>query len=293
MFARMSVAAAVLAAAAVASAAPEAAAPAATDFRVGAYRLTALVDARNVVPNDGKVFGTDQSPQAVAEVLQKSGLPTDRITLSVDALLVRLPGHVVLIDTGLGPKAAGVLPKSLALAGVTPDQVTDVLITHSHGDHVGGLLDAAGRPAFPKAVVRMSEAEWATMRAKPQAAGIALQVRAFAPGRAILPGITPVAITGHTPGHVGYRIESQGQRLFDMGDTAHSSVVSLAHPEWSIEYDGDDAAGKAARRATLARLATSGERVWAPHFPYPGVGRIVPRGTGYVFRADALPAPRP
>lgn len=287
MFARLTFAAACALIPIVALAAPEPVTPAATPFRVGAYRLVSLADARNVVPNDGSVFGHDQTPQAVASVLRSAGLPADRVTLSVNALLVRPPGRTVLIDTGLGPKAGGALLRSLKVAGVTPAEITNVLITHSHGDHVGGLLDAAGKPAFPNATIRMSAAEWAAMQARPQAAtlvaAIAPKVAAFAPGTAILPGITPVAITGHTPGHVGYRIQSQGEQMLDIGDTAHSAVVSLAKPGWAIGFDGDKAAGMAARRATLATLAKTGERVWGPHFPYPGLGTIQARGTGYAF----------
>lgn len=291
MFARLCLAAAAAVVPIVALAAPEPAAPAATDFRVGAYRLTALADARNVVPNDGSVFGQDQTPAAVGAVLRAAGLPDDKVTLSVDALLVRWPGKVVLIDTGLGPKAGGALMGSLARAGVSPAQVTDVLITHSHGDHVGGLLNGDGGLAFPAATIRMAAAEWAAMQARPQSAAmvaaITPKVSPFAPGRAVLPGITPVAITGHTPGHVGYRITSRGERLIDTGDTAHSTAVSLARPDWSIGFDGDKAAGKAARQAMLSALAKSGERVWAPHFPYPGLGTIAVDGQGYRF----VPAP--
>lgn len=287
MFARLTLAAAIAVIPIVALAAPEPVAPAATSFTVGAYRLAALADARNVVPNDGTVFGHDQTPEAVATVLRAAGLPTDRVTLSVDVLLVRMPGHVVLIDTGLGPKAGGAMLRSLAKAGVMPAQVTDVLITHSHGDHVGGLLDAEGKLAFPRATVRLASAEWAAMQARPQAAALVAaitpKVAAFTPGAAILPGITPVAISGHTPGHVGYRIVSQGKQLLDIGDTAHSSIVSLAKPGWAIGFDGDKPQGMAARRATLAGLARSGERVWAPHFPYPGLGTVKASGDGYSF----------
>jgi glyoxylase-like metal-dependent hydrolase (beta-lactamase superfamily II) len=274
-----------------APAAPEPASPAATRFRVGAFEVTTLRDMLNVVPNDGSVFGTDQTPAAVAGVLEHAGAPTDRITLGVDALLVRTPGHLVLIDTGLGPKVGGVLPGSLRAAGVTPEAVTDVLITHGHGDHVGGLLTAEGRPAFPRATVRLSAAEWQSLRGNSKSAAlvaaIGAQVKTFTPGTPVLPGITPVAIAGHTPGHVGYEIASRGQRLLDIGDTAHSSIVSLARPDWAIGYDGDARTGEASRRALLTRLAASHERVFAPHFPYPGVGRIVAAGSGFVWVPEA------
>lgn len=272
-----------------ATAAPQAVAPAATPFMIGGLKAYALRDMLNVVPNDNSVFGVGQTPRAVAAVLAAAGAPTDHITLGVDALLVEEPGHVVLLDTGLGPKVGGVLMASLAKAGVTPDRVTDVLITHSHGDHVGGLITADGQPAFPNAAVRMSTTEWAWMQAHGPVAlvkAITPQVKPFAPGVAILPGITPVALPGHTPGHTGYQIRSGDAQLMDIGDTAHSSIVSLAEPGWAIGYDTDKQQGEATRERLLKQLAGSHERIFAPHFPYPGVGTIAASGDGYAFKPD-------
>ncbi len=259
-------------------------------FQLGRLKLVALRDALNAMPNDAKVIGLGQDPTAVAAVLQAAGAPTDKITLGVDALLVEGDGRVMLFDTGLGPGVHGALPASLAMAGVAPGAVTDIFITHSHGDHVGGLVTADGRPAFPHAAIRMSAKEWAWMQAQPKAAtlaaAIAPQVRTFEPGTAIVPGVSAVALPGHTPGHVGYEIVSGHERLFDMGDLAHSAIVSLAKPEWAIGYDTDKTEGETTRRATLARLALSHERVLAPHFPFPGVGRIEVAGDGFAWKPE-------
>lgn len=289
MHARHLLAAIAFALPAIALAEPRPAPPAATPIRIGDGTAAALRDAINVVPDDGKVFGLGQTPQAVGAVLRAAGAPADPITLSVDALLVRVGTHVVLIDTGLGPKVGGALPASLAKAGVRPDQVTDVLITHGHPDHVGGLLAADGTLAFPNAAVRMSMPEWEHLRTtgdKALVAAITPKVQAFIPGTMVLPHIASVSLPGHTPGHSGYRIGMGPTALLDIGDTAHSSIVSLVHPEWPIGYDGDKPLGRATRERLLARLAQNGERIWAPHFPYPGVGRIVKRGTGYAFVAE-------
>jgi glyoxylase-like metal-dependent hydrolase (beta-lactamase superfamily II) len=174
------------------------------------------------------------------------------------------------------------------LAGVTPDQVTDVLITHTHGDHVGGLATPDKKPAFPNARIRMSAKEWAYMQSQPGAkaltATIAPQVQTFEPGQTVVPGVTAVAIDGHTPGHVGYEIVSGRAHLLDIGDTAHSSVISLARPDWVMGFDSDPQVGKASRRALLTRLAASHELIFSPHFPYPGVSRIVADGDAFAWR---------
>jgi len=116
--------------------------PAATPFQIGALQAFALADAKFVGANDGSVFGAAVGPAEVGKVLQAAGAPADSISLSVTALLVKDGKHVVLLDTGLGPKVKGVLLQSLGKAGLAPGDVTDVLITHSHGDHIGGLVAA-------------------------------------------------------------------------------------------------------------------------------------------------------
>ncbi|UAK25112.1 MBL fold metallo-hydrolase [Sphingomonas nostoxanthinifaciens] len=265
-------------AAIAAHAAPVAAPPGAQSFALGAVEIVALRDALNVVPNDGTVFGADTNPAAVAAVLRDAGAADDKVTLGVDALLVKGNGRIVLIDTGLGPRATGMLPASLAAAKVMPPQVTDIFITHGHGDHVGGLLAGPGKLAFPNATIRMAEAEWAFVKNNPANAAlvatIADKVQTFAAGTEPVPGILAIAAPGHTPGHTLYEIRSGGRRLLDIGDSAHSSIVSLARPDWAIGYDSDKAEGKAQRMALLAKLAASHELVFAPHFPFPGIGRI-------------------
>jgi glyoxylase-like metal-dependent hydrolase (beta-lactamase superfamily II) len=257
---------------------PQSAQPAAETFALGDFRITSLRDAVNVVPNDGSVFGADVGPKAVAEVLTKAGQTTDAITLSVDALLARRGGDAILIDAGLGPTISGALSDSLTLAGVAAGDVTAVLITHVHSDHVGGLITKDGRPAFEHAVIKISEPDWEWLEKQPDmkklSSAIAPQVKTFKPGDEVATGIKSVNIPGHTPGHVGYMISSKGETLLDVGDTVHSSIVSLAKPDWAMGYDTDPAVGRTSRREVLTRLATDHQLIFAPHFPYPGLGWI-------------------
>jgi glyoxylase-like metal-dependent hydrolase (beta-lactamase superfamily II) len=269
--------------------------PAKASFRLGTLTLTALRDGGFVTPNDGGDFGSRAGPAAVAKRLSDAGLPTDRITLSINALLVRMPGRLVLLDAGVGPANQGALPQSLAMAGVWPAEITDVLITDGHFDHIGGLVDAAGRPAFAKATIHMSAKTWAWMQVEPDtrrlAAAIAPKVRTFDPGGLVLPGIRSIALDGHTPGHSGYEIESEGRKLEDIGDTAHSSVISLAEPDWTGGIDMDPPTAAATRRRELDRLAARHELIFAPHFPFPGVGRLEAKANGFAWRPLAGVSP--
>jgi glyoxylase-like metal-dependent hydrolase (beta-lactamase superfamily II) len=263
--------------------------PGAADFTIGQLHLTALRDGIFAASPAHGDFGAQVGPAAVDRLLADAHQPTGTVKLDVDALLLRMPGHVILLDTGLGPLLPGAaLQGSLKLAGVDPAAVTDVLITHAHGDHVGGLTKADHTLAFPSAAIRMSSREWIFLQAQNPAWAklFAPKIATFEPGAEILPGITPIALYGHTPGHVGYRIVSGDARLEDIGDLAHSSIVSLAEPGWLGEMDQDQKTGMATRTAELARLAKTHERVFAPHFPFPGVGWIIAKGDGYAWMPD-------
>jgi glyoxylase-like metal-dependent hydrolase (beta-lactamase superfamily II) len=265
-------------------------APAAQTFHLGQLELTALHDAQIVVPNDGKSFGTDAPAGEVAAVLRAAAAPTGEVTLSVNVLMVKGDGHIVLLDAGTGPEWHGALLASLKLTGVEPGAVTDILITHSHGDHVNGLLSANGKLAFPNAKIHMSEEEWEWMKTKGSehlVTSISDHVIAFRAGETVAPGIRSIPIEGHTPGHVGYEISSSGARLRDVGDLVHSSIISLARPQWLNGFDRDAEGGRAARASMLAELARTHELVFAPHFPFPGVGYIVADGTGFTWQATS------
>ncbi len=267
---------------------PASSPPAAQAFKVGALHLIALSDGKFIAPNDGSVFGVDAGKPAVSEFLKAKGLPQDRISLSVNVLLVRTAKHAILLDTGLGPKANASLIASLKEAGISPAEITDIAITHTHGDHVGGLVDASGQLAFPKATIRMAAAEWAWMKSQPGSAElvktIETHVKTFTPGDSIAPGVKSVVLAGHTPGHVGYEIVSGHHRLLDIGDLAHSSVLSLQKPEWTMGFDSDSVQAKSTRRSTLARLAKDQEWIFSTHFPYPGLGHIAADGDAFAWQ---------
>jgi glyoxylase-like metal-dependent hydrolase (beta-lactamase superfamily II) len=263
-------------------------------FKIGELSAIALRDGGLESPNDNKVFGVGRTPEEVAAVLAAAGQPTDKLALSIQPLLVKTSDRVLLFDTGAGMNfgpGAGTLPASLAEAGVDPASVTDIFISHSHGDHVGGLVNAAGALNFPNATIHMSKPEWAYVSGQASAAAMVAAIKpkidAFAPDSELVPGIVKaVAIKGHTPGHSGYRITSGADSLLYIGDSMHQFVVSVQKPEWTVAYDGDSATAAASRAALIARSADSGQRIYSVHFPYPGIGKFEKQGDKYVWVAE-------
>ena len=253
---------------------------------IGSIQAAALRDGGMDLPLDGDMLPwTDRA--AVRDALATAGQAGETLHLSIQPLLVRDGDRVVLIDSGAGGQMGtpSTLVASLRAAGVTPEQVTDVLISHAHGDHVGGLA-SAGALTFPNAVIRFSAPEWAFAQAGAAEAGaeglvaaITPKVQTFEPGAQITSSIKAVPLAGHTPGHTGYEITSDGQSLLYIGDAMHSSAVSVARPDLVNGWDEDAAAGVATRQSLLTR----GGRLYAVHFPFPGVGTIERRGEGHAW----------
>lgn len=280
-------------------AAPAATAPAASQpvanvdvfrFKVGQLDAVALKDGDIDVVNDGKTFAVGQAKADVDALLSAAGQPTDTLHLSIQPLLVRNGDRTLLFDTGAGDVTwarAGRLQASLRAAGVEPAQVTDIFISHRHGDHVGGLLTREGSLAFPNAAIHLSAPEWDAMKqdsgAATLVAAITPKVATFAPGAEVVPGVTAVAVQGHTPGHSAYEIASGEGRLLYLGDVAHHHVISVQRPEWTVQYDEDAPKAQTARRAELQRAADGNLRVYAVHFPFPGIGHVKAEGGSFVW----------
>ncbi|AKU98527.1 hypothetical protein AKJ09_05191 [Labilithrix luteola] len=279
--------------------APTAAAVDATDvfrFHVGSLEAIALKDGDIHIPNDGKTVGVGQGKEAVGALLSSAGVSAETIDFSIQPLAVRDGARILLFDTGAGDASfakAGRLTASLRAASIEPSAVTDVFLSHGHPDHIGGFVTPEGTSAFPKARIHVSAPEWEAMRADPKHASlvkmIGPQVDAFAPNATILPSVTAVAVRGHTPGHSAYRISSGSEHLLYVGDSVHHSVVSVQKPDWTIAFDlgGDAPTAQASRRALLEQASTENLRIYAGHFPFPGIGHVRKQGDGFVWVPEA------
>jgi len=205
----------------------------------------------------------------------------------VSAFLVETGGRRVLIDTGLGQG----LDEALRAAGVDPASVNAVAITHSHPDHVGGLLTADGAARFPNATLHLHAVEadfWRNGGGGEALEAYGDRVRTFTAATEIGPGFAAEPVVGHTPGHSVYQLRSGDARLVFAGDLIHVVAVQAPRPDATVTYDADQPAAREARLAFLR--ANTGDAVLfaGPHFPHPGVGRFLPEGQGYRY-APAAP----
>ena len=214
---------------------------------------------------------------------EKAALPPGVMGNSINCYIVRMGGEVLLFDAGLGG-AYGQLIPSMAQAGLKPGDVTAVIITHFHPDHIGGLVKD-GKAAFPNAGLILSRVEVEAMAqaAKTFMPAYAGRVQTFEWDQQIAPGVTAREALGHTPGHTVFEVEAGGSRLWILGDLIHFAGLQLARPEIAVTYDTDPVKAVAARKRIFDKAAAEGVTVAGMHLPFPGIGKFSKVGAGYGF----------
>ncbi|WP_434621521.1 MBL fold metallo-hydrolase [Azospirillum sp. B2RO_4] len=267
-------------------------------FAVGDLHITALSD--GTLPLGIKPLVKGLPPDRIDALLAER-FERDPLETSINAFLIDAGSRLLLVDTGAGQlfgPYGGKLPVSLAAAGYRPDQVTDILLTHIHTDHSGGLaLD--GRMVFPNATVHVGQADLdfflnrdnTAKGLQPRhydeaVATVGLYVKAgkvkpFTGQSEILPGVTAIPTPGHTPGHAFYRVTSRGETIEFWGDIIHVGPVQFPHPEATVAFDIDQDAARAQRLKRFAQEADSGQLTAAAHLSFPGLGRLRRDGEAY------------
>lgn len=252
-------------------------------MQIGDFEVSTLLAGTRTAPDPQTIFGMNVSAEEFAAVSAENFIPVDKNQFFFTPTVVRTGNEVVLFDTGLSQD--GILAP-LKAAGVAAEEVTIVVVTHMHGDHIGGLSDDSGKPTFPNARYVTGQKEydaWAKMDSEAFNAKVkplAEKMNFIGDGEAVVSGITSMAANGHTPGHMTYMLESNGQQLVLIADTANHYVWSLAYPDWEVKFDMDKQAAAASRKQILGMLSADKIPFVGYHMPFPGVGFVAPRGEG-------------
>lgn len=285
---------------------------AAKPFRVGELEVVTLADGRRTFPlTDDFILNAGRAE--INEALADAGMPPDQMTIHFNPVLIRTGSQNILLDTGNGSAAAasgspagrGLLTASLAEAGLSPDEIGLVIISHFHADHINGLLTADENPAFPNAEVTVPEREWVfwmndAERSRVPAgrmqelfenahrvfAPIGDRTRQHAWGEEVVSGVLAIGTPGHSIGHTSYMVTSANERLFIQSDVTNHPALFATHPGWHARFDQDPIAAEATRRKAYEMLVAEAIPVQGFHFPFPGRGRVEKTGTGY--RIEAL-----
>ena len=270
-------------------------------YKLGTLELTALYDGTWYFPIDDK-FVRNAAGVQVERALAQAFLPPHVLPISITALLVNTGSKLILIDTGSAGQitdTAGFMNANLSIAGIRPEQIDTILISHFHPDHIDGIRTKDGDKVFPNAEILVPEPEWtywmddgnmsrATgsvhryfLNARRIFKDIADGVRRFTPGAEVAPGIVSLPAYGHTPGHTAFAIHSGNRSMLAMSDTVRNPYLFLRHPDWQPIFDMDGPLAVKTRRRMLDRAAADRMPVEAYHFPFPACGHISKAGAGY------------
>jgi glyoxylase-like metal-dependent hydrolase (beta-lactamase superfamily II) len=287
------------------AAVPQTQAPGFYRFKVGAFTVTTVHDGFFARPLEGFVRNAPLAD--VQAVLREAFLPQDRLVIPFTVTFLDTGRDLVVFDSGNGVTAPtatnGRMIANMRAAGIDPARVTRVVMSHFHGDHVNGLLNAEGVAAFPNAEVIVPEAEIAwwgdatneTRSPEGQRATFANSARRLAPYAArlrrigpdaeVIPGVRSVAAYGHTPGHTCYHVADGADQMMFVADTSNRPELLARRPDFHIVFDFDAVAAEATRRRIFDRVATDRIRITGYHFPFPANGFLAKEGSGYRFIA--------
>ncbi|MBO0936060.1 MBL fold metallo-hydrolase [Fibrella sp. HMF5335] len=301
--------------------------PPGNDRKPNGFKRVALGDLELTILTDGYIRQSPvhpflaplAQPDQVKAALEAAFRPTDVIDVAMNVLVIESKDRLVLLDTGMGVFAGptqGQLPKSLAEAGFKASEFTDVIVSHAHTDHIGGLVNQQNKLVFSRAAIHMAKAEYdfwqratlADFRKSPAYQMPDFVKKTIADIQRVLghlaPNLTFIDTSrelhgmfsfelapGHTPGLTMTTIRSKNEKLVCIADLIHSDALLFAHPEWGFFGDTDIDQAVASRINMLQQLSASKNKTFAYHLPWPGLGHVRPKGTAFEWVPDVYSVP--
>ena len=275
-------------------------------FMLGEFEVTVLSDGAYELPTGLMAF--NQSRETVTKFLKDHLLSTEFRLSHVNIPLINTGKDLVLVDVGGGPnwmESAGKLVENMKASGYKPEDVTKVVVTHGHPDHIWGMYDEFEEaPTFPNATYYIASDEWdfwttdkamATLPemfqgfavgAKKHLPPIADKTKRIKPGAEIVPGIVTIGTPGHTVGHMSLAVNSGSSTLLVTADTLTHPYVAFEQPGWWSRTDTDPKMAEASRRSMLEMAVADKALILGYHLSFPGLGRVVKAGSAYRYMPE-------
>lgn len=279
---------------------------AATSATIGSMRIDMVSDGHLLLPRDFILGGLPAD--ALAPILAEAGVGPGPLEPPCNLTLLRHEDRVILFDVGSGPDfqpSAGFMMDAMDRLGVAPEDITHLVMTHGHPDHLWGVLDDFGDQLLPEAQILMGRTEfdyWTNdstvatidqarqafaIGAKRRLDEIADRVAFFEDGQEILPGVAARGTFGHTPGHMAFELRDGSESLLVTGDCLGNHHVAFARPDWITGADQDGQMAAQTRVRLLDQIVQDQMRIAGFHLPG-GLGRIERKDGGYRFVAESV-----
>ena len=273
-------------------------------YKVGDVEVISIYD--GIWQNDGfDAISPNASGDDIKAALKKSGLSTEYVPIEFAYTVIKTGGQTILLDAGTGGQlapTAGLGAKGgLAAAGITPDKVDKVIISHMHPDHIFGLMEKdTNAQVFPNAEIMVGETEFdfwtdpSIIESLPERRkGLAQRIQAtfpkwdnvtrFSGETELAPGLRAENSPGHSPGHVSFHIASGNEQVLLIGDAIIVPALFLSNLDWQLGFDADKDQATKTRKALVAKAVAEGMTIGGYHFGFPNAGKIEKDGNSHIF----------
>lgn len=280
-------------------------------FQLGQLDLAVITDGVINIENVQPMFAPSIEKDNLISFLTNKMLQQDKIQLAGNILFITNGEKNILIDTGSGvmlSPSTGKLIENLRNLGISPQEITDIVFTHAHPDHIGGVIDKEGILVFQNAQYYISETEynfWMSEEpdfskgtknqfsdfeiqfARDHLKPIETKLNFYADEAELFGFLKLEHAPGHTPGHTIITISSEGEELVHIADT-FQHIMLVEHPEWGNQIDSDFELGIKTRKNVLEKLSSTKKLFFGDHLPYPGLGYIQKDEKGYHYVPKAF-----